>query len=55
MKTNYLKMIGMALAGIGMLCSFAADNAKSKASSQEMDELIEDKVNKKFAEKYEGQ
>lgn len=55
MKTNYLKMIGMALAGIGMLCSFAADTANSKASSQEMDELIEDKVNKKFAEKYEGQ
>ena len=55
MKTDYLKMIGMALAGIGMLCSFAADNANSKASSQEMDELIEDKVNKKFAEKYEGQ
>lgn len=55
MKTNYLKMIGMALAGIGMLCSFAADNANSKAFSQEMDELIEDKVNKKFAEKYEGQ
>lgn len=55
MKTNYLKMIGMAFAGIGMLCSFAAEIANSKASSQEMDELIEDKVNKKFAEKYEGQ
>ena len=55
MKTNYLKMIGIALAGIGMLCSFAADIANSKASSQETDELIEDKVNKKFAEKYEGQ
>ena len=37
MKTNYLKMIGMALAGIGMLCSFAADIANSKASIQEMD------------------
>lgn len=55
MNTKYLKMIGMSLAGIGMLCSFAANIADSKASSQEMDELIEDKVNKKFAEKFEGQ
>src|SRR5699024_7849919 len=55
MKTNYLKMIGMALAGLGMLCLFEADSANSKASRQEMDELIEDKVINKFAEKYEGQ
>ena len=30
MNPKYLKMIGMALAGIGMLCSFASDIANAK-------------------------
>ena len=54
MNMKFLKIIGIALSGIGMLCSFAADIANYKASRQEMCELIEDKVNKKFAEKFEG-
>lgn len=47
---NKLKILGVALSGLGMLMTFVADRVKEQYEEDEMTKRIEEQVKKQLAE-----